>query len=547
MADPKARRPKDMSVETEATCAARFAQRGFTGLHRRGHSLYSGDCDSLYPMVRSRFRFLLLASWVGPGCAIDTFGATDSVGSSSSTSPTTASTTQTDSTTESDSLNTSETPTTTEDTGSSDPTEVTTGPLPECENCDAVGVAAGDDQTCAWNSNGELYCWGQAGSFALGYTMEALNGEFRIGDDERPIDMGPVPAGGPVVHAATDFGITCAVFENGKLKCWGQLAGYAYGHMETIYSAADAEDVDLEAVAAVDVAAKFGCALLTNGDVYCWGLNNIGQLGLGHTDAIGDDELPKTAGPVSLGRPATQIALDDSHACAVLNDGSVRCWGAGGRLGIGNLETIGDDELPTSVDPVDLGGRRAVHLSIDTLGTTCVTVESGNVYCWGLNVIGYGDVPEQVGITYTPDQWGPIDLGRSFSRISPGSGTPCGVADGDVVCWGLNQYGMIGDPNASVCTSCFDDCCATPPSHVVTVEVGGDAIDVVGGWAHKCALLKDGSVRCWGNGWSGQLGYGNITVHACQLPMQTPSCETEAPCCIGDDETPASAGPVPLQ
>ncbi len=511
------------------------------------HSLYSGDCDSLYPVVRCRFRFLLLASCMGPGCALDTFGVTDSIGSSSSTSPTTGSTTQTDSTTESDSLNTSETATTTEDSGSSDATEVTTGPQPACENCDAVGVAAGDDQTCAWNSSGELYCWGKVSGYALGYSLEELNGELRIGDDERPIDMGPVPLDGVVVQADTGLFATCAVLDTGQLRCWGQLGSRAYGHTDTIQSAADAGDVDLGGpVAAVDVGSFSTCALRTNGAVYCWGNNSYGQLGLGHTDEIGDDELPKTAGPVSLGRPAVQVAVDSNHACAILDDGSVRCWGQGLLLGLGGVDTIGDDELPSSVEPVDLGGRRATHISVH--GNTCVVVESGDVYCWGLGTLGYGSEPESVGMTYTPDQWGPINVGRKFSRVLAGVATPCGVSGGEVVCWGANYHGGLGDPNYPHCANCIEGCCVTPPDdNVVAVEVGGEAIDVVSGWLHKCALLKDGSVRCWGNGWGGQLGYGDITVHACQLPMQSQSCETEAPCCIGDDETPASAGPVPLQ
>jgi alpha-tubulin suppressor-like RCC1 family protein len=105
--------------------------------------------------------------------------------------------------------------------------------------------------------------------------------------------------------------------------------------------------------------ARHTCALLSDGAVRCWGGNQEGQLGYGHTDEIAD---PSMAGDVELGGPAKQIAAGWYHTCALLEDGTVRCWGAGTSeaesgatlLGYGNEENVGDDEVPAAVGPVPI-------------------------------------------------------------------------------------------------------------------------------------------------------------------------------------------------
>jgi hypothetical protein len=96
---------------------------------------------------------------------------------------------------------------------------------------------------------------------------------------------------------------------------------------------------------------------MDDGGVRCWGRNQLGQLGYGRTDSIGDNESPASAGAVALGagRSAVAIAAGAAQTCALLDDGSVRCWGYGanGRLGYCNETTIGDDELPAAAGPVD--------------------------------------------------------------------------------------------------------------------------------------------------------------------------------------------------
>ena len=96
------------------------------------------------------------------------------------------------------------------------------------------------------------------------------------------------------------------------------------------------------------------CALLSNGNVRCWGYNPYGQLGYGNTTTIGDNETPASAGNVSLGGTATQVTVGTYHVCALLSTGNAMCWGYGGygSLGYGNTTSIGDDELPSTAGTI---------------------------------------------------------------------------------------------------------------------------------------------------------------------------------------------------
>ncbi|MGQ0823729.1 MAG: Calx-beta domain-containing protein [Actinomycetota bacterium] len=129
---------------------------------------------------------------------------------------------------------------------------------------------------------------------------------------------------------------------------------------------------------AVSAGWVYTCAILDNGTVRCWGTNGSGQLGYANTTVIGDTETPDTAGPVDLGagRTATALAAGALSTCALLDDGTVRCWGegGGGHLGYGNTTDIGDNEAPATVGPVVLGGTLA---SVDTLGGSDATVNEG--------------------------------------------------------------------------------------------------------------------------------------------------------------------------
>jgi len=144
--------------------------------------------------------------------------------------------------------------------------------------------------------------------------------------------------------------------------------------------AEQASEPALPAAGKLDAGAHHTCALATDQGLRCWGYGSEGELGYGTTETIGDDESPGSAGPVRFGsgRTATAISAGDHHSCALLDDGTVRCWGYGrnGRLGYGNQVDVSD---PATVGPVDLGtGRTATAISAGA-SFTCAVLDDGGV------------------------------------------------------------------------------------------------------------------------------------------------------------------------
>jgi alpha-tubulin suppressor-like RCC1 family protein len=333
---------------------------------------------------------------------------------------------------------------------------------------------------------------------------------------------------------------TCAVLDTGRERCWGDgsLGQLGYGNVDTIgddETPDSAGPVDLgtgRTVSAISSGYNHTCAILDNAQVRCWGRGSHGPLGYGNTDNIGDDETPSSVGPVDLGpgRTAMAIAGDGAHTCAILDNGRVRCWGSNtsGQLGYPNTGDIGDDETPGSIGPVNLGAGRTAGAITASGDHTCVILDNGKVRCWGDNFSGQLGYPNtgDIGDDETPGSVGPVNLGtgRTAVAIAAGDDHTCALLDnGTVRCWGSNSDGQLGYPNTGNIGDDESPAAAGP----VNLGAGRTAVAIAAGALHTCALLDNGTVRCWGNGDAGQLGYGNTDT-------------------IGDDETPGSVGPVSL-
>jgi alpha-tubulin suppressor-like RCC1 family protein len=390
----------------------------------------------------------------------------------------------------------------------------------------------GSSSTCAIVTGGQLRCWGSGSSGQLGY-----GNTNDIGDNEAPGSAGPVDlgAGRKAVAVSAGSNETCAVLDNGALRCWGANASgqLGYGNTKTLgdnEKPASVAPIDLGAARkaiAVTVGGSFACAIVDNRRVRCWGNNAQGQLGYGNTSTIGDNEAPGSVAPVDLGtgRKAVAISAGIDHTCAILDNGRVRCWGAGasGQLGYGNTDAIGDDEAPGSVAPVDLG-RKAVAISVGG-DHTCAILDNGRVRCWGANASGQLGIgtTDTIGDDEAPGSVPPVDLGagRRAIAISVGDDHSCAVLDdGSVRCWGSGLNGRLGYGNTN---TIGDD--ETPGGFGPVDLASRKAVGVSAGGDHTCAILDNGRMRCWGDGSFGELGYGNTND-------------------IGDNETPGSLGPI---
>ena len=391
-----------------------------------------------------------------------------------------------------------------------------------CQRVEALSL--GGQHSCALIATGEVRCWGAGTEGQLGY------GNVRaIGDDELPSSVGTVDVGaGKVVQITAGREHTCALLDDGTLRCWG--AAYqgqlGYGNTQAIgnnKTPAQAGPVPLGNRAAQVVAGGFHtCAILLDGAVQCWGENNFGQLGYGNTQRIGDDESPASVSPVSFGQPATQLAAGLYHTCALLTDGSVRCWGwnAFGQLGLGHQRDIGDDEPISDVPAVELG--ETVTAIAAGWTNTCAVLSSGQIRCWGdgtagqlgdgqLRIVGDDEVPASVAALW---------FGEPITQVQIGDMRICALSAGGALrCWGANDQGQLGLGNTRPAVGML-------ASALTPLDFGGNVDAMACGAGHSCAKVG-GRIFCFGRNESGQLGYGN--THN-----------------IGDDEKPLAAGDVPL-
>ena len=279
-------------------------------------------------------------------------------------------------------------------------------PTPMAFDSDPVQIAAGGAHTCVRLQSGDVHCWGSGFGGALGYG----NGNT-IGDDETGDSTEAVMLGAATVWVSTGVSHTCAVLDDGDVRCWGGNGGgqCGFGVLDTIGD--DEQPVAVAALSfdedALEVSAGYAltCARFDGGDVRCWGGNASGELGQGNLVVVGDDEPATDLPPILLGAAATHVSVGDNHACAQLEGGVVRCWGANydGQLGLANTMNVGDDEVPSTVAAVDLG--TASVTALDAGGNhTCAILERHRLKCWGRNAdgqLGLGHL-DNIGDDETP-------------------------------------------------------------------------------------------------------------------------------------------------
>ena len=398
--------------------------------------------------------------------------------------------------------------------------------------------------SCVITSANSVRCWGAnlSGQLGYGHTIEVGRSQANLSsrgclaqfdpehiDDiyESPAKAGDVNVGGTVTQVAVGGYHTCALLTGGNVRCWGdnEHGQLGYGHTSHIgmdESPASAGDVNVGGtVTQIAVSSFHTCALLTGGNVRCWGKNPSGQLGYGHTNDIGDDENPASAGDINVGGTVTQIAAGSTHTCALLTGGltggTVRCWGHNGfgQLGYGHINDIGDDESPASAGSVNVGGT-VVQIAAGTFHT-CALLTDGSVRCWGYNEhgqLGYGHT-DDIGDDEPPADAGEVDVGGTVTQIAVSSFHTCALlTGGNVRCWGHNKYGKLGYGHTD---DIGDD---ESPASAGDVNVGGTVTQIAVSSFHTCALLTGDTVRCWGS----------------EKYDRTNN--------IGDDETPADAGDV---
>lgn len=410
---------------------------------------------------------------------------------------------------------------------------------------EVTALSAGGHHTCALRTNGTVRCWGN-------------NNFGQIGDgttaDARPSPTAAQGVGGVVV-LALGFFHSCARRADGDVRCWGRNDSRQLGDLTTTNRPSQVTVIDFRTgtpttgftevpLANVDGLAageRHSCSLQVDDKVRCWGVNDLGQLGQGNTNpqslfSIG--AVPGTAGTIGARSVAAgldqacarradgnaacwdsgltpaavpgftrtlAVAAGASHKCALASDGLVRCVGSNRRGQIGNGE--GGPAAQDVTDPAQGVVENLIDVATIAAGGdfTCALRVTGSVRCWGANEFAQlGN--DAGGFQANRFEPAPVLVQNLTDAIALAAGRQHACAlrlGGTVHCWGFNGFGQVGAPAASTIVdtpfqvTAFTGTTIGPLTRAVAIAAGPD---------HSCALLVNGTAKCWGKNDVGQLG-----------------------------------------
>ena len=255
-----------------------------------------------------------------------------------------------------------------------------------------------------------------------------------MGDALPLVDLG---ANRTVVQVAAGSAHTCALLDNGKIKCWGGLRfdGYGDNNVRQMGDSLQFVDIGTGQVAVQLVTGnQHTCVLLDNAQMKCWGSNVNGELGYGDTEdrGVAPDQMGDnlTFVDLGIGRTVVQVIAGNIHTCSLLDNAQMKCWGNNryGSLGYGDTQPRGQNpnEMGDNLPFVDLGtGQNVSRVACATLNT-CALLDTKQVKCWGSNnngQLGYGDrIRRGDGLGEMGDALNFIDFGTPAPKTSPTEG-----------------------------------------------------------------------------------------------------------------------------
>ncbi len=362
----------------------------------------------------------------------------------------------------------------------------------------ATAVSAGAFHTCAVLSYGGIECWG-------------INNYGQLGNGTVVNSSTPVAVSGITNAIAVSAGRyqTCALLSDSTVRCWGRNNFGQLGDGTTTQRNAPVQVLavggagGLSAATAISAGGDHTCALISGGGVDCWGRNNYGQLGDGTTTQRTTPVQVHGVGGVGNLTGISVVSSGMSHTCAVVTDGTARCWGYNGYGQLGDATTT-QRTTPVQVHGVGGAGNLTGVATISGgMYHTCVADTDGTVECWGRNNDG------QLGDGSTTQRTSPVAVSgiATATGVSAGMYHTCArLANGTAGCWGFNGEGQLGDGTLTLRTAPVQ---VSGLANATQVSSGGGTGN--GTHEHTAALRADGSVVCWGDNTYGQLGNGTNT------------------------------------
>jgi alpha-tubulin suppressor-like RCC1 family protein len=329
-------------------------------------------------------------------------------------------------------------------------------------------VSAGGRSACAILATGSVTCWGANWSGGLG-----------TGTLYNSVIPQTVSLDGVATQVSTGQGHACALLVDATVRCWGENDSGQVGDVALGYDVLAPTAVPgMDDVVSLSAGAYHTCAVRDDGSVWCWGYGGSGQLGApDRWDGIPPTDVPGITTAIS-------VAAGDWHTCVLLQDHSVTCFGL--------LPDAVQPYLTNYYEPTPIAGFDDIVALAAGGEFTCGIRSTGRVRCFGSNWAG------QLGDGTQDYRSAPVRVEgvEAAVAVGAGGGHACAAtSSGALFCWGTNYTGELGTPPS-------DDLPWQPP-HLVPGISGVTAVD--GGWHFTCAVAA-GVGSCWGLNEYGQLG-----------------------------------------
>ena len=387
----------------------------------------------------------------------------------------------------------------------------------------AVQIGAGGTYVCALDTNGQVYCWGNNNYNVLGHNSTKKFVPVAVdtarGDGAMNGKTIKQIAAGSYNTCALDIESQVYCWGYNGSGSLGNDSTVDSNSPVIVDTASGTGAMSGKTIIQISVGSLHVCALDTEGQVYCWGGNSSGQLGdNSNVQRNTPVAVNKTDGTGAMnGKVIVQIATGSSLTCALDTEGQVYCWGFNNKGQVGNGE-IGNKYTPVAVNTIDGTGVMdgKVIKQISSSGYfACVLDTEGQVYCWGNNDHGQlGDGSNNHRSTPVAVNTGAIS-GKTIVQIAAGDTHTCALdTENQIYCWGRNGFGQLGD-NTEIERHI--------PVAVNTVDGGGVMYDktierIYAGAHYTCALDVDGKAYCWGANTDGRLG------NSTNKESSTPTC-----------------------
>jgi alpha-tubulin suppressor-like RCC1 family protein len=294
---------------------------------------------------------------------------------------------------------------------------------------DAIHISSGKNHTCIIRKSGQAQCWGSDADGQLG--DGTTNAKSPVAVDVKGLtDAISICAGG---------NFSCAVKKAGGAVCWGDGLSGQLGAPGVNSSSTPVSVVNLTGLTSISCGDLHACAVNASGQVACWGDNQRGELGTGGTGGSNPTPTPLT----SLGA-VFSVAAASRGTCALRKNGDVYCWGSNelGQLGTGTAS------IAPNPNPVQVINLKATALWAGADHACAVkSGGTGTIVCWGAGYFGQlGDkVTRDDASTPAPT---PVDVSGALGAIGVGTGgnhSCAPLSTGSILCWGANEHGQVGD------------------------------------------------------------------------------------------------------